>query len=152
MIQRMLNIAAICSRIPRRVRVDITSIGVLDLTHGGTATADATTDGTTLTSHSRKDEGGDESSPTEPEEGSRGLSLAAVLLKARRAVGDTVVESVILRFCQALYNKASRKNDVPCLSSCEHPGRREARQQRRNRTERSIHQRPYRRSELRTCR
>lgn len=76
--------------------MDVASVGLLDLAHGRTTAADATTSGTTLACHGGENESGNECSPAKPEECSRGLGLAAVLLKTRGAVGNTVVKGVVL--------------------------------------------------------
>lgn len=102
MIKVSSNIVAVCSGIPRRIRIDVTRISLLDLAHGRTAAADSTTDGTTLACHGGEDESGDEGSPAKPQERRRGLSLATVLLKAGRAVGDAVETSVVLGIYQLL--------------------------------------------------
>lgn len=84
------------ARVPRLVRVHIT--GILDLAHGwSTATNAATQVGATATAiHHVDGEGGDESSPAEPQEGAGSLCLAAVLLCVGRGVADAVCEGVCL--------------------------------------------------------
>ncbi len=88
--------AAVCSRVPRRIRVHVAS--VLDLAHGGAATTDTTAkiDTATAAAHKSNYKGGDEGGPAEPQEGTGGLSLLAVLLGVVRAVDDMVGGSVAL--------------------------------------------------------
>lgn len=83
-IQIQLLISDVLGRIrspcvPGRVRVDFA--GILDLTHGGTATTDTATEvGAAAASvHDVYGEGGDEGSPAEPQEEGGGLRQAAVL-------------------------------------------------------------------------
>jgi hypothetical protein len=91
------DIAAIGACIPRRVRVGAPDI--LDLGHRGATTAAHATAkvGTAAAAvQEREDERGNKRGPAEPQESSRSLCLSAVLLKGRRAVGDAVVNGVVL--------------------------------------------------------
>lgn len=85
----------ICSCIPRRVRVHVANLGILNLAHSGTTTDTATEVGTTTTArHDVHDKRSDESGPAEPEEGGGGLRLATVLLRVGGAVCYAVGEGI----------------------------------------------------------
>ena len=78
---------------------------LLDLAHGGPSAADSTAhvDARGASAHDGEDHGGDPSGPTKPEEGGRGLGLAAALLRVVAAVGDMVCEGVSLRLGVSLH-------------------------------------------------
>lgn len=81
----------------------------LHLSHAGTSTTGRTHAGAEISARSaggeeRKHQGGRVSGPGEPEEGGRGLSLTAALLRVGGAVGDGVVEGVLLESTLALSN------------------------------------------------
>ena len=87
---RSHSIAGVGPCIPARIRVHIT--GVLDLAHGGSATADAAAhvDAAAAAVHDVDGEGCDKGGEAEPEEGAGGLRLAAVLLGVSRGVADAI--------------------------------------------------------------
>jgi hypothetical protein len=90
------DVADIRPSVPRGVRIRL--VGILDLAHGGTTTADAAAHiGATAASvHDVEGKRGDECGPSEPEEGGGGLGLTAVLLGVCRAVEDFVGSGVRL--------------------------------------------------------
>lgn len=69
---------------------------LLDLAHGGPATADSTAhvDARGASTHDGEDHGGNPSSPAKPEESGRGLGLTATLLRVVAAVGNLVGKGV----------------------------------------------------------
>lgn len=93
------SIADISPCVPARVRVHIT--GVLDLAHGGPATADtaAHVDAAAAAVHDVDGEGCGKGGEAEPEEGAGGLCLAAILLGVGRGVTDAVGGGVGLGVC-----------------------------------------------------
>jgi hypothetical protein len=96
------DIAAIGACIPRRVRVSAPDI--LDLGHRGSTAAHTTAKvGTAAAAvQEGEDERGNKCGPAEPQESSRSLCLSAVLLKSGRAVGDAVVDGVVLSLLVSL--------------------------------------------------
>ena len=96
------DVADIRSGIPRCIGIRL--VGILDLAHGGTTTADAAAQvgAATASVHDVNGECGDESGPSEPEESGGGLGLTAVLLGVCRAVEDLVgagVSLIHVRLC-----------------------------------------------------
>ena len=96
------DVADIRSGIPRSVGVRL--VGILDLAHGGTTTADAAAQvgAATASVHDVDGERGDESGPSEPEESGGSLGLTAVLLGICGAVEDFVgagVSLIHVRLC-----------------------------------------------------
>jgi hypothetical protein len=90
------GVTLVGARIPRVVRVNITSI--LNLAHGRTTATNAATEVRTATTavHDVDSEGSDERSPAEPQEGAGSLCLAAVLLGVGRRVAHAVCKGVCL--------------------------------------------------------
>lgn len=99
------NVTAVRSCVPRRIRVNVAGIitGFLDLAHGGTTTAKsaAKVGAGATTADDVQGERGNECEQAEPEEGSRSLSVTAVLGGVGGAVGHLVGDGICLRSVSA---------------------------------------------------
>lgn len=96
LVQTGSDVADIRSSIPRSVGVRL--VGILNLAHGRTATADTTAQvGAAAASvHNVDSKGGDECGPSEPEESGSRLGLTTVLLGVCGAVEDLIGAGVSL--------------------------------------------------------